>query len=188
MFTNDFAALRPETPESAEWSDGLLRAEGERGHQPGAVLLAAPRPDAREHGAARTSRRVVDVWAAQTPELGERYRWVQVFENRGAEMGASNPHPHGQIWAGSALPCGRRARTRPSGGTSRRRAGACCSTSPPRRPTGRGWWSERTDWLAIVPFWAVWPFETLVIPRRPAPRLPELDDARATSSRASCSG
>ena len=49
-------------------------------------------------------RRVVELWADQTDELGKRYRWVQVFENRGAAMGASNPHPHGQIWAGSALP------------------------------------------------------------------------------------
>ena len=44
------------------------------------------------------------MWADQTTELGARYRWVQVFENRGEAMGASNPHPHGQIWAGDALP------------------------------------------------------------------------------------
>ena len=49
-------------------------------------------------------RRVIDVWADQTAELGADYRWVQVFENRGEAMGASNPHPHGQIWAGTALP------------------------------------------------------------------------------------
>ena len=49
-------------------------------------------------------RRVIDVWAEQTAELGAEYRWVQVFENRGEAMGASNPHPHGQIWAGTALP------------------------------------------------------------------------------------
>ena len=49
-------------------------------------------------------REVVDLWAAQSSELGARNRWVQIFENRGEAMGASNPHPHGQIWAGSALP------------------------------------------------------------------------------------
>ena len=54
--------------------------------------------------ASREIRHIVDVWADQTTELGERYPWVQVFENRGEAMGASNPHPHGQIWAGAALP------------------------------------------------------------------------------------
>ncbi len=49
-------------------------------------------------------RRVVDLWASQSAELAEEHTWVQVFENRGAAMGASNPHPHGQIWAGAALP------------------------------------------------------------------------------------
>ena len=47
---------------------------------------------------------VIEVWAAQTTELGQRYQWVQVFENKGETMGCSNPHPHGQIWAGNALP------------------------------------------------------------------------------------
>ena len=114
-------------------------------------------------------RRVVDVWADQTPELGERYRWVQVFENRGAEMGASNPHPHGQIWAGTGAARGRpRARTRPSARTWRRRGGACCWTwrdAGGGRAAGRG--ARPTDWLAIVPFWAVWPFETLLMPAPP---------------------
>ena len=102
VFTNDFAALRPDTSiESID--DGLLRAEGERGSC--RVVCFSPRHDLSlgrmEAGAVR---RVVDVWAEQTAELGAEYRWVQVFENRGEAMGASNPHPHGQIWAGTALP------------------------------------------------------------------------------------
>ena len=48
--------------------------------------------------------RVVDVWADQLNELGAKYRWVQIFENKGAVMGCSNPHPHGQVWAGNFLP------------------------------------------------------------------------------------
>ena len=47
---------------------------------------------------------MVDLWASETADLGRAFEWVQVFENRGAAMGASNPHPHGQIWAGDALP------------------------------------------------------------------------------------
>ena len=102
VFTNDFAALRPDTSiESID--DGLLRAEGERGSC--RVVCFSPRHDlSLGRMEADAVRRVVDVWAEQTAELGAEYRWVQVFENRGEAMGASNPHPHGQIWAGTALP------------------------------------------------------------------------------------
>ena len=102
VFTNDFAALRPDTS-TAEFDEGLLRAAGDRGSC--RVVCFSPRHDLTlgrmTPGAVR---RVIDVWADQTAELGAEYRWVQVFENRGEAMGASNPHPHGQIWAGSALP------------------------------------------------------------------------------------
>ena len=82
---------------------GLLRAEPERGtcrvvcFDPRHDLALSAMPPARV-------RAVVDVWAEQERELGRAWRWVQIFENRGAAMGASNPHPHGQIWATSSLP------------------------------------------------------------------------------------
>ncbi|GAB1422761.1 hypothetical protein MASR2M15_30000 [Anaerolineales bacterium] len=47
---------------------------------------------------------VIDLWAQQTADLGQTYQWVQVFENRGEQMGSSNPHPHGQVWAQNTLP------------------------------------------------------------------------------------
>ena len=96
----------------------------------------------------------------QTEELGERYRWVQVFENRGAAMGASNPHPHGQIWAGDALPvmAAREAATQRDH-HRRARGTACCSTTSARNPAARGSFTRRRDWLVVVPFWAAWPFE-----------------------------
>ena len=128
VFTNDFAALRPDTS-IATFDDGLLRAEGERGSC--RVVCFSPQHDLTLGRMARDDvRRVIDVWAEQTAELGAEYRWVQVFENRGEAMGASNPHPHGQIWAGTALPGRRRPRgrvaARPPGGD---RAAGCCSTT-----------------------------------------------------------
>jgi UDPglucose--hexose-1-phosphate uridylyltransferase len=103
VFTNDFAALLPDTPEAGTPSHPLLRAET----QPGTcrVICFSPRHDLTlPEMALPDIRHVVDVWAAQTEELGRRYRWVQVFENKGELMGCSNPHPHGQIWCGTALP------------------------------------------------------------------------------------
>jgi UDPglucose--hexose-1-phosphate uridylyltransferase len=172
VFTNDFAALRPDTP-ADQWSDGLLRAAGQQGTS--RVLCFSPRHDLTLTGMPLPDvRRVVDVWAQQTEELGERYRWVQVFENRGAEMGASNPHPHGQIWAGTALPGAPEredaSQRRHLAATGRRLLldVAAQEAAGPRA-------IEREDgWLAIVPFWAVWPFEVLLLATRPALRLPDL--------------
>ncbi len=102
VFTNDFAALRPNTSD-AHVGEGLFRAEGTRGTC--RVVCFSPRHDLTLAGMDVAGiRRVIDVWADQTSELGARYQWVQAFENRGAAMGASNPHPHGQIWSGDALP------------------------------------------------------------------------------------
>ena len=176
VFTNDFAALRPETSD-ATWTDGrgLLRAEGERGTS--RVVCFSPRHDQSlgDMGVVDV-RRVVDTWADQTADLGAQWRWVQVFENRGEGMGASNPHPHGQIWAGSALPheperedaTQREHRTR----TGRRLLSDVvdAETEGPRIVDATG------EWLVIVPFWAVWPFETLIVPRDPVARLPDLGD------------
>ena len=175
VFTNDFSALRPDTS-IATFDDGLLRAEGERGSC--RVVCFAPRHDLTLGRMGRDAvRRVVDVWAEQTAELGAEYRWVQVFENRGEAMGASNPHPHGQIWAGTALPgAGERedASQRAYLAANGRRM---LLDYVDHETGGQRAIVETDEWLAVVPFWAKWPFETLVIPKRPAARLTDLDDA-----------
>ena len=175
VFTNDFAALRPDTSiESID--DGLLRAEGERGSC--RVVCFSPRHDLTlGRMEADAVRRVVDVWAEQTAELGAEYRWVQVFENRGEAMGASNPHPHGQIWAGTALP-GDGAREDASQRAHLASTGQRLLLDyVDRESGGQRVIVESDEWLTVVPFWAAWPFETLLIPRRPAARLTDLDDA-----------
>jgi UDPglucose--hexose-1-phosphate uridylyltransferase len=154
---------------------GLLVAEGEPGTC--RVICFSPRHDLTMARMSQAEvRRIIDVWASQSAGLGAEYRWVQVFENRGETMGASNPHPHGQIWAGTALPVeGAREDTaqrawRDANGTRLLLEYASQEFGGPRVV------GEDDEWLVLVPFWAVWPFETLVIPRRPAGRLPDLDD------------
>jgi UDPglucose--hexose-1-phosphate uridylyltransferase len=119
-------------------------------------------------------RPIVDVWADQTTELGQRYRWVQVFENRGEAMGASNPHPHGQIWAATSLP---RDAVREEASQSRhfeRTGRALLADYVAQETGGPRVVVENADWLVVVPFWAGWPFETLIVPKRPARRLADL--------------
>jgi UDPglucose--hexose-1-phosphate uridylyltransferase len=175
VFTNDFAALRPDSP-TDRVSDGLLVAEGEAGTC--RVVCYAPQHDLTMAGMAPADiRSVIDLWADQTSELGATYRWVQVFENRGEAMGASNPHPHGQIWAGTALP---REAAREDATQRRHHTAtghpllvdyAAQETGGPRVVV------DRDGWLVVVPFWASWPFETLVLARRPVQRLADLTGA-----------
>lgn len=176
VFENDFAALRPTT---GEWmyEDGLLRAEAEQGEC--RVICFSPRHDLDlGRMSPGDARRIVDVWASQTAELGRASRWVQVFENRGEIMGASNPHPHGQIWASSAIP---REAVREDAAQRRHltRTGRRLLLDYADQERGGSRVVEETEgWLVVVPFWATWPFETLVVARQPVERLLDLDDAR----------
>ena len=176
VFTNDFSALRPDTS-LERFEDGLLRAEGEQGTC--LVLCFSPRHDLTLAGMDTADvRHVVDTWASLTSDLGGRFPWVQVFENRGEQMGASNPHPHGQIWAGSAIPTrGERE------DASQRRHYETTDRSllleyAEKESGGVRDVGSDAEWLIVVPFWAAWPYETLIIPRRPAGRLPDLDDSQ----------
>lgn len=174
VFTNDFAALRPDAGDQ-HLHDGLLIAEA----QPGTcrVVCFSPRHDLTLSRMPLAGvREVVDLWAAQSTELGTQYRWVQIFENRGEAMGASNPHPHGQIWSGSALP-DRGAREDAAQLRHCQQTGHRMLLDVLEQESGgvRAVEEDR-EWLALVPFWAVWPFETLLLPRRPAARLADLDE------------
>jgi UDPglucose--hexose-1-phosphate uridylyltransferase len=181
VFVNDFSALLPDAPEAQPPADPLLRAEPVRGEcrvicfspQHDLTLAQMPAPDIR---------RVVDVWAQQVTELGETYRWVQLFENKGAVMGCSNPHPHGQVWAGSALP------NEPAAEDRQQRLYLNQQGSPllmelAQRETDSGARIvvQNDHWVVVVPFWAIWPFETLLLPRRAVLRLPDLTDAERNS-------
>jgi UDPglucose--hexose-1-phosphate uridylyltransferase len=175
VFTNDYAALQPDMVET-RWTDGLLRAESVAGTC--RVVCFSPRHDLTLASLPPAEvRAVVDAWADQTTELGERFGWVQVFENRGTAMGASNPHPHGQIWAETALPSeGARelaTQQRHYLGTGRH----LLIDYGTQEAGGERRLFLMDHWQAVVPFWAVWPFETLVLPRRPVTRLADLNAA-----------
>jgi UDPglucose--hexose-1-phosphate uridylyltransferase len=173
VFANDFAALRPDT-ETQRFEDGLLVAEGERGTC--RVVCFTPRHDlSLGQLGAQALRDVIDLWADQTSELGATFRWVQVFENRGAAMGASNPHPHGQIWAGSALP---REAAREDASQRRHLAKTgrrLLLDYVSQESGGPRVVVEDADWLVVVPFWAAWPFEVMIVAKRPGTRLADLD-------------
>ncbi|MBN1220494.1 MAG: UDP-glucose--hexose-1-phosphate uridylyltransferase [Anaerolineae bacterium] len=176
VFTNDFPALLPGTPLSPTKDSPLLRLESVRGT--GRVVCFSPRHDLTlPEMEAPHIRRVIDVWAEQIIDLGQQYRWVQIFENKGTVMGCSDPHPHGQIWTCSVLP------NEPAKENHRQRDYFTEHGSPLLVDYADLEASQQErivvdneHWLAVVPYWAIWPFETLLLPRRHVLRLPDLDD------------
>src|SRR6266536_6436686 len=166
VFDNDFAALRPDTPAQRSSEEDLILAQGEPGIC--RVVCFSPRHDltlARMRAA--EIRRVVDVWCAQYDELGSisSINWVQIFENRGAMMGASNPHPHGQIWANELIPNEVAKELNQQRAYAERNGCLLCDYLEVELKDGQRIVAQNDHFVVLVPFWAVWPFETLVLPR-----------------------
>jgi UDPglucose--hexose-1-phosphate uridylyltransferase len=178
-FVNDYAALLPEKLDSADTvSSPLLVAEPARG----LCKVLCYHPDHSLTLARMTReeiRPVVDAWTQQYKEIGglEWIKYVQIFENRGAMMGASNPHPHGQIWSTDFVPDEPAAET-----VAQRehlaRTGHCllCDYTATElaiaAEQGRVVF-QNAHFAAIVPWWAVWPFEVMLVSRRHVGALPE---------------
>lgn len=174
VFRNDFSALLPDTPLTGGIAEGLLRCEPVQGEC--RVICFSPRHDLTlPEMDIGDIRRVVDVWTEQAIELGARYPWVQIFENKGAMMGCSNPHPHGQIWASSFMP-----RLPHQEDVAQKeyaqRAGRplLVDYCAAELAAAKRIIEENSHWVLLVPYWAVWPFELLLLPRRHVLRLPDL--------------
>jgi UDPglucose--hexose-1-phosphate uridylyltransferase len=180
-FTNDFPALLPGTPAATVSDSPLFRAETVQGEcrvicftpRHDLTLAELPLPDLE---------RVIGTWTAQLEELSARYPWVQIFENKGTAMGCSNPHPHGQIWAGSFLPHLIALEHRAQIEYARAHGRPLLLDAAERElDAGVRVVAQNRDWVALVPYWAAWPFELLLLPRRAVARLVDLRDGeRAT--------
>lgn len=178
VFTNDFASLLPDEGGLSPRPDPLFRAEAVRGTN--RVICFSPRHDLTLPGLpVETVREVVDVWAEQSAELGQSYRWVQVFENKGAVMGCSNPHPHCQVWASDSLPTIPAKEDRQQAEYFREHGRALLRDVLERElADGERIVVQNEQWAVIVPYWASWPFETLLFPHEDVRRMSEMSDAQ----------
>ena len=179
VFENDFAALVP----GAAMPDGpgddlfeLAAADGEC-----RVMCFSPRHDltlakmsTSEIGA------VIALWRDQALELTERWEWVQLFETRGTISGASNPHPHGQVWSSAFLPNEALAEIESQTRYETRHGSSMLVDYAEREIVdGDRVVAVNDRWVVVVPYWAYWPYETIVIPRRPNPSITGLVSADA---------
>jgi len=166
-FDNDFSALRLDTP-TDEIGDGLILARGEPGLC--RVICYSPRHDLTlSRMTTPDLTRLVETWRDEFITIGalDAVNYVQIFENRGAIMGASNPHPHCQIWATNSLPneVEKEARAQAEHMV---RHGSCLLCDYLARETSerKRIIDENDGFVALVPFWATWPFETMLLSKR----------------------
>ena len=181
VFTNDFAAIMPNGPSTVEGT-GLLRTQSAAGTC--RVICFSPRHDwTLPAMPAEAIRGVVDVWAEQTEELGHKYRWIQVFENKGDIMGCSNPHPHGQVWASDFLPNEPSKEDRQQLAYLREKGSVLLMDYLKRSN-----WSRRSALSSRTVIGSrscrigrPGPMRSLLLPKRPVSRLPDLQDSERTS-------
>ena len=180
VFDNDFSALLPGIPEAktSDGPNGMIKAETEKGLC--RVICFSPKHNLTiPRMAPEDIKKVIDVWTDQYADLGSRdfINYVQIFENRGAVMGCSNPHPHGQIWAEEAIPdlpakeLQNQSDYFQQHGTSLLMDYLDYEVQKNERVVIRN-----ESFTVLVPFWAIWPYETMVLPNRQAASLSDLTD------------
>lgn len=189
VFDNDFPALvsQPLPLETVSLISPLLRAQAENGVC--RVICFSPRHDLTLAELPVVQiRAVVDTWVEQCAELGARedITYIQLFENKGEMMGASNPHPHGQLWATAHLPTEIVKETRnqqrylrgelPGMGKATPQAPLLLDYLRVELAQETRVLFENAHFVALVPFWAVWPFETMILPRRHVRWITELSE------------
>ncbi|GAB5489067.1 MAG: galactose-1-phosphate uridylyltransferase [Parasphingorhabdus sp.] len=175
VFPNDFPALKPTSADIDGGTADLFQSEAANGECH--VVCFSP-----DHGKslAELSHEgrlaVIETWCRESEKLGQQYPNVQIFENKGAMMGCSNPHPHGQIWANDYLPdiVKNEDQTQLAYAQKNDRSMLLAVAEAEIEAEDRVV-AKNDQWVAVVPWWASWPFETLLLPRFAVSRLPELD-------------
>jgi UDPglucose--hexose-1-phosphate uridylyltransferase len=175
VFANDFPALTS-TRQSLDAQDDIFRAMPAAGEA--RVVCFSPHhshslPELSQHQV----RQVIDVWSSEAAELSRSYAYVQVFENKGAMMGCSSPHPHGQIWASDFVPTQVATEDARQAEWLSSRGSKLLAEVVDREEREEVRIVDRNEhWLAVVPWWAAWPFEILLVARDDVRTLPELQE------------
>ncbi|KAG1137500.1 hypothetical protein G6F37_011196 [Rhizopus arrhizus] len=182
-FPNDFAAVKTDQPAlEATEDDDLIKVEGVRGECH--VICFSPRHDLTlAEMSVEEVKKVVDIWTTSYEDMKQNsvIQHVQIFENKGAAMGCSNPHPHGQMWCTERVPEEPQKELVALAEYNQKYDGKKCllceyaqreMNDPERKRTVL----ENDTFLVVVPFWAVWPFEVMVLPKVHIGSLPEMNE------------
>lgn len=180
VFDNDFPALLEDVPEPPKEESFFFQAKSAKGNCKVICFhpksnLTLPMMNSKEIIA------IIEVWKSQNEQLGSKFDWVQIFENKGEIMGCSNPHPHCQVWASSFLPNEPRKKDHNLREYFRQH----------KRPMLSDYLNEELKkeeriviqndcWAVLVPFWAVWPYETMILPKKNLQRINDVESNAMT--------
>lgn len=180
VFSNDFAAIKRDTPLYST-DDPLFKMATEQGESK-VICFSPDHSKTLPELSVEEITEVVKTWKEQCKELGAKYKWVQVFENKGAIMGCSNPHPHGQIWAQQQLPT-LVSKKNEAQANYLAEQGSNLLADYAKRECGlqERVVVENDDWVVVVPYWAAWPFETLLLPKFSIQRITDLTSGQEVS-------
>ncbi|WP_203256885.1 UDP-glucose--hexose-1-phosphate uridylyltransferase [Hyunsoonleella ulvae] len=180
IFTNDFAALQKDSPDF-EVNDGLLVAKSEKGICK-VVCFSPDHSKSLANMNANEIQKVVFAWQKEYKELGDNklINYVQIFENKGAVMGCSNPHPHGQIWSQSTLPNEVEKKNAQQLNYFRKNGSSLLGDYLAQELEKKERIIFENDaFVVLVPFWALWPFEAMIVPKAHKKSILELNDEEA---------
>ncbi|MCX7064675.1 MAG: UDP-glucose--hexose-1-phosphate uridylyltransferase [Proteobacteria bacterium] len=171
-FDNDFPAL--DDTQIVASADPLLQVEPVTGRC--RVLCFSERHDATLASLSTAELGgVISLWGEESAHLRRDHAWVQVFENKGAMMGCSSPHPHGQIWATSGVPTIVQREDDHQRHYAGSRSNLLLDYAQRELASAERLVVRNERWLAVVPYWAAWPYETLLLPLKHRPHFDDLD-------------
>ena len=178
VFINDFAALLPDDGHTHTEKDNLLQAEI-AGGTCRVLCYSSDHSQTMAEMSVPAIRKVIEVWIQQLIELNKKYHWVQIFENKGEIMGCSNPHPHGQIWATSYLPNEITLENNCQKEYFQQNHSILLKDYLEKEISEKDrLLFENEHWITIVPFWAVWPYETMLLPKKHITRMDQLHERK----------
>jgi len=180
VFNNDFPALLDESGESQLEGNDLFKWQESKGTN--RVICYSPRHDLTlPELSNREIEEVIVTWMNQERELSNKYKYVQIFENKGQIMGASNPHPHGQIWAGDFVPSKiKKEDERQKEYFDTHGSTLLWDYATQEADGGERMVYQNNSWVSLVPFWATWPFETIIIPKTKISRMSDMNESLVT--------
>ena len=177
VFTNDFAALQNDSP-TFNVNDGLLKAQSETGICK-VICFSPDHSKSLADMSASEIQKVVFTWQKEFKELSEnpKINYVQIFENKGAVMGCSNPHPHGQIWSQSSLPNEvLKKNTQQLDYYNINKSSLLGDYLTQELDKNERIIFENDGFVVLVPFWAVWPFEAMIVPKKQQVNILEMTE------------
>ena len=173
VFKNDFAALQSSTPVHFE-KDDLFCCEAEQG-EARVICFSPDHSKTLPELDSEQIVKIVECWIDQSNELSEHYPFVQLFENKGSMMGCSQPHPHGQIWAQRHMPTlVSKKQDNQSAYWSKHSRSMLLDYVEKELEKKERVVVENAHWMVVVPYWAAWPFETLLLPKFSVQRIVDL--------------